>query len=112
MGYAGCQGSNAGRHGVGKVKDDADQSRYGLGQAFMKMTKLKYAEHHFRRAVEINPSNPVLLCCVGQVRIFHRLPPIAHIARPLCAAATHRSLSSPLPLIPSLFAPNPEVSNR
>lgn len=41
--------------------------RYGLGQAFVKMSKLKYAEHHFRRAVEINPSNPVLLCCIGQV---------------------------------------------
>jgi hypothetical protein len=48
--------------------------RYGLGTAYLRKNKLRHAEHHFRRAVEINPSNAVLVCCVGQVRLLLSLP--------------------------------------
>lgn len=40
---------------------------YGLGRLYQKMGKMRYAEYHYRRAVEINPSNVILLCCVGGV---------------------------------------------
>jgi cytochrome c-type biogenesis protein CcmH/NrfG len=42
--------------------------RYGLGTAYLRKNKYRQAEHSFRRAVEINPENAVLICCVGQVR--------------------------------------------
>lgn len=32
------------------------------------MSKLRLAEYHFRKAVEIHPNNAVLLGCVGMVR--------------------------------------------
>lgn len=38
-----------------------------MGLVYLKTDRPRYAEHHFRRAVEINPTNPVLLCCVGMV---------------------------------------------
>lgn len=41
--------------------------RYGMGLVYLKTGKPAYAEHHFRRAAEINPSNAVLLCCIGMV---------------------------------------------
>lgn len=40
---------------------------YGMGLVYLRMGKQKYAEHHFRRAAEINPTSPVLLCCIGMV---------------------------------------------
>lgn len=40
---------------------------YGLGVVYLNMGKLRHAEHHFRRAAEINPSNSALLCCIGDV---------------------------------------------
>ncbi|CDZ97175.1 DNA-binding cell division cycle control protein [Phaffia rhodozyma] len=43
------------------------QAWYGLGTAYTCKNKLRQAEYHFRRAVEISPSNAVLLVCVGQV---------------------------------------------
>jgi hypothetical protein len=45
--------------------------RYGMGLTYLKMGKLNYAEHHFRRATEINPTNAVLLSCIGMVRTSH-----------------------------------------
>lgn len=33
----------------------------------MKTGKFRMAEYHFRKAVEINPSNAMLVCCVGTV---------------------------------------------
>jgi hypothetical protein len=39
-----------------------------MGLVYLKTGKHKYAEHHFRRAAEINPTNAVLLCCIGMVR--------------------------------------------
>lgn len=44
------------------------QSRYGLGTCYLRMSKLRLAEYHFRKAVEIHPNNAVLLGCVGMVR--------------------------------------------
>jgi anaphase-promoting complex subunit 3 len=38
-----------------------------MGLVYLKTGKPKYAEHHFRRAAEINPTNAVLLCCIGMV---------------------------------------------
>ncbi|RSH87314.1 anaphase-promoting complex subunit cdc27 [Saitozyma podzolica] len=40
---------------------------YGMGLVYLKTGKPRYAEHHFRRAAEINPTNAVLLCCIGMV---------------------------------------------
>lgn len=38
---------------------------YGLGTCYMRMSKIRMAEFHFRKAVEINPKNAVLLGCLG-----------------------------------------------
>lgn len=40
---------------------------YGLGKVFEKMGKYDIAEKHFRTATKINPTNAVLVCCVGMV---------------------------------------------
>lgn len=42
-------------------------SRYGLGSCYLRMSKLKMAEYHFRKASSIHPQNAVLLGCVGMV---------------------------------------------
>ncbi|KAI0361880.1 protein prenylyltransferase [Trametes cingulata] len=41
---------------------------YGLGTCYMRMSKLRLADYHFRKASEIHPQNAVLLGCVGMVR--------------------------------------------
>lgn len=47
--------------------DDRDQAAwYGLARVYTKMGKPRHAEHHFRRAAEINPSSAALLCCLGE----------------------------------------------
>lgn len=50
---------------------------YGMGLVYLKTGKAKYAEHHFRRATEINPTNPVLLCCIGMVRVVYEMKNVA-----------------------------------
>ncbi|EMD38605.1 hypothetical protein CERSUDRAFT_105193 [Gelatoporia subvermispora B] len=40
---------------------------YGLGTCYMRMSKLRLADYHYRKAVEIHPHNAVLLGCVGMV---------------------------------------------
>ena len=40
---------------------------YGMGLVYLRTGKPRYAEHHFRRAAEINPTSSVLLCCIGMV---------------------------------------------
>ncbi|KIM49461.1 hypothetical protein M413DRAFT_438643 [Hebeloma cylindrosporum] len=40
---------------------------YGLGTCYLRMSKLRLAEYHFRKAAEIHPMNAVLLGCVGMV---------------------------------------------
>ena len=42
--------------------------RYGLGIIHYRQEKHLIAEEHFRRAVAINPSSPVLLCYHGMVQ--------------------------------------------
>lgn len=41
--------------------------RYGLGTCYLRMSKIRLAEYHYRKAVEIHPNNAVLLGCVGMV---------------------------------------------
>jgi len=38
---------------------------YGLGTCYLRMGKVRMAEYHFRRAVEVNVGSAVLLGCVG-----------------------------------------------
>ncbi len=46
--------------------------RYGLGTCYMRMSKLRLADYHFRKASDIHPQNAVLLGCVGMVRAVTR----------------------------------------
>ncbi|KAG6897293.1 hypothetical protein C0992_002735 [Termitomyces sp. T32_za158] len=39
--------------------------QYGLGTCYLRMSKIRLAEYHYRKAVEIHPNNAVLLGCVG-----------------------------------------------
>lgn len=41
---------------------------YGLGTCYMRMSKLRLADYHFKKASQIHPQNAVLLGCVGVVR--------------------------------------------
>ncbi len=43
---------------------------YGLGNVFEKMGQYDVAQSHFTIAIRINPTNPVLICCLGVVRII------------------------------------------
>jgi anaphase-promoting complex subunit 3 len=40
---------------------------YGLGKVYEKMGKWEIAEQHYRTAAKINPTNAVLVCCIGVV---------------------------------------------
>ena len=40
---------------------------YGLGKVFEKQGKYVFAEQHYRTAASINPTNAVLVCCIGMV---------------------------------------------
>ena len=40
---------------------------YGLGKVFEKQGKYAFAEQHYRSAASINPTNPVLVTCIGNV---------------------------------------------
>lgn len=46
-----------------------------MGLVYLKTGKPRYAEHHFRRAAEINPTNAVLLCCIGMVSAHYSTYP-------------------------------------
>lgn len=41
--------------------------RFGLGNVYLKTGKHALAEYHFRKALELNPANATLACCVGTV---------------------------------------------
>jgi anaphase-promoting complex subunit 3 len=43
--------------------------RYGLGVVYAKTGKLRHADHHYRRAADINPTNAVLLSSIGSVSL-------------------------------------------
>ncbi|KAI0062242.1 TPR-like protein [Artomyces pyxidatus] len=38
---------------------------YGLGTCYLRQSKIRMAEYHYRKAAEIHPNNAVLLGCVG-----------------------------------------------
>ncbi|KAF7304666.1 TPR-REGION domain-containing protein [Mycena kentingensis (nom. inval.)] len=38
---------------------------YGLGTCYLRMSKVRLAEYHFRKAMQIHPTNAVLIGCVG-----------------------------------------------
>lgn len=42
---------------------------YGIGQTYYKQERYQLAEMYYRRALAINPSNPILMCHVAVVRI-------------------------------------------
>ncbi len=42
-------------------------NRYGLGTVYLKENKLRKAGYHFGKAIEISPSNAVLVSCEGTV---------------------------------------------
>ena len=44
--------------------------RYGLGTCYLRTSKIRLAEYHYRKALEIHPQNAVLLGCVGMVSQF------------------------------------------
>ncbi|CDO70710.1 hypothetical protein BN946_scf184798.g25 [Trametes cinnabarina] len=52
---------------------------YGLGTCYMRMSKLRLADYHFRKASSIHPQNAVLLGCVGMVRAGHASIPGSHV---------------------------------
>ncbi|KAL4251628.1 Tetratricopeptide-like helical domain superfamily protein [Abortiporus biennis] len=41
---------------------------YGLGTCYMRMSKLRLADYHYRKAVTIHPRSAVLLGCVGMIQ--------------------------------------------
>lgn len=41
--------------------------RYGLGTCYLRQSKIRLAEFHYRKAAAIHPTNAVLLGCVGMV---------------------------------------------
>lgn len=47
--------------------------RYGLGTCYLRMSKIRMAEYHYRKAAEIHPNNAVLLGCVGMVSFFEHV---------------------------------------
>ncbi|TFY58157.1 hypothetical protein EVJ58_g6583 [Rhodofomes roseus] len=40
---------------------------YGLGTCYMRMSKIRLADYHYRKAAQTHPQNAVLLGCVGMV---------------------------------------------
>ncbi|GLA21021.1 anaphase-promoting complex subunit cdc27 [Aspergillus niger] len=54
------------RHGI-SADSRHYNAWYGLGTVYDKMGKLEFAEQHFRNAANINPTNAVLICCIGLV---------------------------------------------
>jgi len=45
-----------------------------MGVVYAKTGKLRHAEHHYRRAADINPTNAVLLSSIGSVSsTYHQM---------------------------------------
>ena len=44
-------------------------SRYGLGMVYYRTNMIDLAQWHFRKAIDTNPSNAVLICCEGMVGV-------------------------------------------
>lgn len=53
---------------LSQISQTSDPSfRYGLGTCYLRMSKIRLAEYHYRKAAEIHPNNAVLWGCVGMV---------------------------------------------
>ena len=52
---------------------------YGLGRVYEKQGKYPVAEQHYRTAVMINPTNAVLVCCVGSILEKQKNPRAAYL---------------------------------
>ena len=53
---------------VGDQNSDSGYAcRYGLGTCYLRASKIRRAEYHFRKAMEIHPNNAVVLGCVAMV---------------------------------------------
>ena len=69
-------------------------SWYGLGTVYDRMGKLEFAELHFRNAACINPTNAVLICCVGLLLEKMNDPRAALVQyRHACSLAPHSVLA-------------------
>ncbi|EXJ91311.1 anaphase-promoting complex subunit 3 [Capronia coronata CBS 617.96] len=67
---------------------------YGLGKVYEKMGKWGIAEQHYRTAAKINPTNAVLICCIGLVleRLKHPEKALQMYTR-ACTLAPNSALS-------------------
>ncbi|KAJ5171835.1 20S cyclosome subunit (BimA/Nuc2/Cdc27) [Penicillium capsulatum] len=67
---------------------------YGLGTVYDKLGKLDEAEQHFRNAAMINPTNAVLICCIGLIleRSDNPKQALAHYER-ACSLAPNSVLA-------------------
>jgi anaphase-promoting complex subunit 3 len=67
---------------------------YGLGKVYEKMGKYEMAEQHFRTAASINPTNAVLICCIGMVLEKMKNPKAALLQYSrACEISPHSALS-------------------
>ncbi|KAI9370569.1 protein bima [Aspergillus egyptiacus] len=67
---------------------------YGLATVYDKMGKLDAAEQHFRNAAKVNPSNAVLICCIGLVLEKKNNPKAALVQyNRACSLAPHSVLA-------------------
>jgi anaphase-promoting complex subunit 3 len=81
------------RHGI--TADNRHYNAwYGLGTVYDKMGKLDFAEQHFRNAATINPTNAVLICCIGLVleKMDNPKNALVHYER-ACSLAPHSVLA-------------------
>ena len=67
---------------------------YGLGTVYDRMGKLEFAEQHFRNAAGINPTNSVLICCIGLLleKMNNPTAALAQYGR-ACSLAPHSVLA-------------------
>lgn len=81
------------RHGI-SADNRHYNAWYGLGTVYEKMGKLEFAEQHFRNAASINPTNAVLICCIGLVMEKMNNPKAALIQYGrACSLAPHSILA-------------------
>jgi anaphase-promoting complex subunit 3 len=52
---------------------------YGLGTCYLRQSKLRLAEYHYRKALDIHPNNAILLGCVGIVSRYSFWVPTASL---------------------------------
>mgnify|MGYP003322610708 CR=1 FL=1 len=65
---------------------------YGLGSIYLRQEKYQLAEYHYRRALAINPQNPILYCQLGAV--LHKTKKNEEALRMLCGDELNAALST------------------